>query len=69
MCEKNRTLEELSLEFIYTIIDPLIADVFGLCATEFRENHSVIYDYVASALPRSSSSTLSKMTLKSLRST
>lgn len=41
------------MEFIYTIIDPLIADAFSLCAIEFHEDHSVSYDYVVSALLRS----------------
>jgi hypothetical protein len=36
----------LSLEFIYTIIDPLIAETFDLCAIAFHEDHSVGYDYV-----------------------
>lgn len=43
----------LSLEFIYTIIDPLIAEVFDLCAIEFHEDHSVSYDYVVATLLRS----------------
>lgn len=43
----------LSLEFIYTIIDPLIADAFELCAIEYHEDHSVSYDYVVGALLRS----------------
>jgi hypothetical protein len=42
----------LSLEFIYTIIDPLIAESFGLCAIEHHEDHSVSYDYVVAALLR-----------------
>lgn len=49
----EQDFRELSLEFIYTIIDPLIADVFGICAIEFHEDHSVSYDYVVSALLRS----------------
>lgn len=36
----------LSLEFIYTIIDPLILDQFGLYAIEYHEDHNVGYDYV-----------------------
>lgn len=43
----------LSLEFIYTIIDPLIAEAFDLCAIEFHEDHSISYDYVVAALLRS----------------
>ena len=46
-------LQELSLEFIYTIIDPLIYDVFDLCAIEFHEDPSVSYDYVVARLLRS----------------
>ncbi|WP_421931847.1 hypothetical protein [Phenylobacterium sp.] len=45
-----RDLGALSLEFIYTIIDPLIAERFGLCAIEYHEDHSVGYDYVVKAL-------------------
>jgi hypothetical protein len=40
----------LSLEFIYTIIDPLIAEAFDLRAIEFHEDHSVGYDYVVRQL-------------------
>ncbi len=36
----------LSLEFIYKIIDPLIAKEFNLIAIEHHEDHSVGYDYV-----------------------
>jgi hypothetical protein len=43
----------LSLEFIYTIIDPLIAEAFNLYAIDFHEDHSVSYDYVVAALLRS----------------
>lgn len=49
----EQDFRKLSLEFIYTIIDPLIADVFGICAIEFHEDHSVSYDYVVAALLRS----------------
>lgn len=45
-----RDLSALSLEFIYTIIDPLIAERFGLFAIEYHEDHSVGYDYVVRAL-------------------
>ncbi|MCI3135287.1 hypothetical protein [Phenylobacterium aquaticum] len=45
-----RDLSALSLEFIYTIIDPLIAECFGLFAIEYHEDHSVGYDYVVKAL-------------------
>ncbi len=47
---EKQDLRQLSLEFIYTIIDPLIADAFGLCAIEFHEDHSYIYDYIVKAL-------------------
>lgn len=50
---EEQDLQALSLEFIYTIIDPLIADAFDLCAIEFHEDPSVSYDYVVSALLRS----------------
>ena len=40
----------LSLEFIYTIIDPLIAEAFNLCAIEFHEDDSIGYDYVVQRL-------------------
>lgn len=43
----------LSLEFIYTIIDPLIAEIFNLCAIEYHEDYSIGYDYIVSALFRS----------------
>ncbi|QPC41557.1 hypothetical protein HW532_01745 [Kaustia mangrovi] len=42
----------LSLEFIYTIIDPLISDYFDLYAIEYHEDHSVSYDYVVAVLLR-----------------
>ena len=40
----------LSLEFIYTIIDPLIFEHFGLFAIKYHEDYSAGYDYVVSAL-------------------
>jgi hypothetical protein len=43
----------LSLEFIYTIIDPLISKAFNLCAIEFHEDPSVSYDYIVATLLRS----------------
>jgi hypothetical protein len=43
----------LSLEFIYTIIDPLIAQSFGICAIEYHEDHNVSYDYVVNSLLQS----------------
>ncbi|MBY5339605.1 hypothetical protein E0H35_21725 [Rhizobium leguminosarum bv. viciae] len=45
-------LSQLSLEFIYTIIDPLIVRHFGLYAIEHHEDHSVSYDYVVACLLR-----------------
>lgn len=48
----ERDLSALSLEFIYTIIDPLIFERFGLYAIEYHEDHSVGYDYVVSTLLR-----------------
>lgn len=45
-------LSALSLEFIYSIIDPLIAERFGLFAIEFHEDHSVGYDHVVGCLLR-----------------
>jgi hypothetical protein len=42
----------LSLEFIYTIIDPMIAEAFGICAIEFHEDHSIGYDYIVEQLIR-----------------
>lgn len=42
----------LSLEFIYTIIDPIIFREFGMCAIEYHEDHSVSYDYVVACLLR-----------------
>jgi len=50
---EQQDFRRLSLEFIYTIIDPLIADAFDLCAIEYHEDHSVSYDYVVGALLRS----------------
>lgn len=47
---EEQDFHSLSLEFIYTIIDPLIAEVFGLCAINYHEDPSVGYDYVVSAL-------------------
>jgi hypothetical protein len=46
-------LSELALEFIYTIVDPLITKHFELYAIEHHEDHSVSYDYVVARLLRS----------------
>lgn len=43
-------LSGLSLEFIYTILDPLISDRFGIFAIEYHEDHSVGYDYLVASL-------------------
>jgi len=45
-------LRGLSLEFIYSIIDPLIAKQFELHAIEFHEDHYVGYDYLVGTLLR-----------------
>jgi hypothetical protein len=42
----------LSLEFIYTIIDPLIASEFKLFAIDYHEDHNIGYDYVVGSLLR-----------------
>ena len=49
----DEQLDELSLEFIYTIVDPLIFDHFGICAIEHHEDDGVSYDYVVARLLRS----------------
>lgn len=49
---ERENLQRLSLEFIYTVIDPLIADAFELCAIEYHEDHAVGYDYVVARLLR-----------------
>lgn len=49
----KQDFQTLSLEFIYTIVDPLIHDAFDLCAIEYHEDHSVSYDYVVARLLRS----------------
>lgn len=43
----------LSLEFIYTIVDPLIADAFALSAIEYHEDHGISYDYIVGAILKS----------------
>lgn len=48
----NEQFGDLALEFIYTIIDPLIVEHFGLYAIEYHEDHSVSYDYVVGRLLR-----------------
>jgi hypothetical protein len=49
---EGENFRALSLEFIYTIIDPLIFENFGLFAIEYHEDHNVGYDYVVAALVR-----------------
>jgi hypothetical protein len=49
---EDEDFRALSLEFIYTIIDPLIREHFGLFAIEFHEDHHVGYDYVVGNLLR-----------------
>jgi hypothetical protein len=49
---ENEDFRALSLEFIYTIIDPLIRGNFGLCAIEYHEDHNIGYDYVVGCLVR-----------------
>ena len=49
---EDEDFRALSLEFIYTIIDPLIHEHFGIFAIEHHEDHSVGYDYVVGALLR-----------------
>jgi hypothetical protein len=48
---ENEDFRALSLEFIYTIIDPLICEHFRIFAIEHHEDH-VGYDYVVGALLR-----------------
>ncbi|MEK7995413.1 MAG: hypothetical protein AAB403_16555 [Planctomycetota bacterium] len=45
-------LSNLALEFIYTIVDPLIQKHFGLYAIEHHEDWSAGYDYVVGRLLR-----------------
>lgn len=47
-----RDLSALSLEFIYTILDPLIAGRFGIYAIKHHEDHSVSYNYIVACLLR-----------------
>lgn len=49
---ENDDLRGLSLEFIYTIIDPLMFSNFGMVAIEYHEDHSIGYDYVVGCLLR-----------------
>jgi hypothetical protein len=43
-------LRQLSLEFLYNNIDPLIKKKFGIYCIEYHEDHAVSYDYVVSCL-------------------
>ncbi len=47
---EKEDFRQLSLEFIYTIIDPMISKEFGLCAIEFHEDHNISYDFIVQAL-------------------
>lgn len=49
---EDEDFRALSLEFIYTIIDPLIRENFGLFAIEYHEDHSIGYDYVVGCVVR-----------------
>jgi hypothetical protein len=49
---EDEDFRALSLEFIYTIIDPLIKEHFDIFAIEHDEDHNVGYDYVVAALLR-----------------
>lgn len=49
---EQEDFRSLSLEFIYTIIDPLIASEFNLFAIDYHEDHSVGYDHVVGCLLR-----------------
>ena len=48
----EQDFRRLSLEFIYTIIDPLISSEFDLYAIDYHEDHSVGYDHVVGCLLR-----------------
>lgn len=49
---ENEDFRWLSLQFIYSIIDPLIFKNFGLFAIDYHEDHSVGYDYLVGTLLR-----------------
>jgi hypothetical protein len=49
---EDEDFRSLSLEFIYTIIDPLIFEHFGIFAIEHHEDHHVGYNYVVGVLLR-----------------
>lgn len=49
---EEQDLSGLSLEFIYTIIDPLIRERFDLYAIDYHEDHNVGYDYLVGTLIR-----------------
>lgn len=50
--DEDDDLGGLSLEFIYSIIDPLILKQFELHAIEFHEDYSVGYDHLVGTLLR-----------------
>ena len=47
------SLSNLSLRFIYEVIDPLIKREFNMHAIEHHEDHSVGYDYIVDTVVRS----------------
>ena len=49
---ETEDFRRLSLEFIYTIIDPMIASEFDLYAIDYHEDHSLRYDHVVGCLLR-----------------
>lgn len=50
---ENQAFSGLALEFIYTIVDPLIFENFGLYAIQYHEDHDIGYDYLVGRLLRS----------------
>ncbi len=50
--DESSDFRGIALEFLYSNIDPLIRDVFGLYAINYHEDHGVGYDYVVSVLVR-----------------
>lgn len=49
---EQEDLRAISLEFIYKVIDPLIAKEFDLVTIEYHEDHSVGYDYIVQQVVR-----------------
>ncbi|WP_201454972.1 hypothetical protein [Ahrensia marina] len=50
--EDDQSFIWLSLQFIYSVLDPLIQKHFGLYAINFQEDHDIGYDYVVGCLLR-----------------